>query len=235
VVQTTAGGQAQSVDRVLRYTTYVQLAGPRHRDVALTFDDGPSQYTPEILRVLRRMRAVATFFVIGRWARAFPQLVAAEVRAGCEVGDHTESHPPLGLLSTSAQTAEIAQAAQAIHEAGAPYPVLLRPPYGSFDQTTLQILHARRILMVLWSADTKDYTRPGVREIVYAGISGGQPGAIILMHDGGGDRTETVAALPRIITHLRQRGFRLVTVSQLIADDPPPTNQPPPHPLSGRG
>lgn len=107
MVRPTAGSQAQSVDRVLRYTSYVQLAGRRHSDVALTFDDGPSQYTPEILRVLRRMHAVATFFVIGRWARAFPQLVAAEVRAGCEVGDHTENHPPLMLLSTSAQRTEI--------------------------------------------------------------------------------------------------------------------------------
>ena len=232
-VRLRAGGQALFVDRVLAYTSYVQLAGRRRREVALTFDDGPSQYTLKILRVLRRVHAPATFFVIGRWARAYPQLVASEVRAGCEVGDHTETHPPLGLLSPSAQTAEIKQAAEAIHQAGAPYPVLLRPPYGSFDQATLQVLHAERMLMVLWSADTKDYTRPGVRKIIYTAISGGQPGAIILMHDGGGDRTETVAALPRIITRLRQRGFQLVTVSQLIADDPPPTNQPPPHPLSG--
>ena len=228
-----AGGQAQPVDRVLGRTWYVQLAGRRKREVALTFDDGPSQYTPEILRVLRRMHAPATFFVIGRWARAYPQLVAAEVHAGCEVGDHTETHPPLALLSPTAQTAEIVAAAQAIHRAGAPYPVLLRPPYGSFDQTTLQILHVERMLMVLWSADTSDYLRPGVRQIIYTAVSGAQPGAIILMHDGGGDRAETVAALPRIIARLRQRGFRLVTVSQLIADDPPPINQPPPHPLSG--
>ena len=89
------------------------------------------------------------------------------------------------------------------------------------------------MLMVLWSADTSDYTRPGVSKIIYTAVSGAQPGAIILMHDGGGDRSETVAALPRVITRLRERGFRLVTVSQLIADDPPPTNQPPSHPLSG--
>jgi peptidoglycan-N-acetylglucosamine deacetylase len=218
---------------VLAYTSYVQLAGRRRREVALTFDDGPSRYTPEILRILRRMHAPATFFVIGRWARLYPQLIAAEVRAGCEVGDHTETHPPLALLSPSAQAAEITEAAQVIHRAGAPYPVLLRPPYGSFTQTTLAILRQQRMLMVLWSADTNDYLRPGVHKIIYTAVSGGRPGAIILMHDGGGDRTETVAALPRMITRLRQRGFRLVTVSQLITDDPPPINQPPPHPLSG--
>ncbi len=218
---------------MLGYTSYVHLAGRRRREVALTFDDGPGPYTRGILRVLTRLHARATFFVIGRWARAYPELVAAEVRAGCEVGDHTETHPPLALLSAAAQAAEISHAGQAIHDAGAPYPVLFRPPYGSFDQTTLGILRQQRMLMVLWSADTKDYTRPGVRQIVYTAVSGAQPGAIILMHDGGGDRTETTAALPRIIMRLRERGFQLVTVAQLIAADPPPTNQPPPHSLSG--
>jgi peptidoglycan/xylan/chitin deacetylase (PgdA/CDA1 family) len=218
---------------VLRYTSYVKLAGHRRRDVALTFDDGPSPYTPQILAVLRRMHAVATFFVIGREARAYPRYVAAEARAGDEVGDHTEDHPPLDQLSAEAQSAQITEAGQAIRAAGAPYPVLMRPPYGAFNSTTLQILSQQRMLMVLWSADTSDYARPGTAKIIYTGISGGQPGAIILMHDGGGERSETVAALPRIITRLRQRGFKLVTVSQLVAADPPPRNQPPPTPLSG--
>jgi len=225
--------EAREVDRVLAHTSYVQLAGRRRREVALTFDDGPGPYTREILRVLTSMHAPATFFVIGRWARLYPKLVAAEVRAGCEVGDHTETHPPLALLSPTAQAAEITEAGQAIHRAGAPNPVLFRPPYGSFDQSTLGIVRQQRMLMVLWSADTKDYTRPGVHSIIYTAVSGGQPGAIILMHDGGGDRIETVAALPRIITRLRQRGYQLVTVTRLIAADPPQSNQPPPHPLSG--
>jgi peptidoglycan/xylan/chitin deacetylase (PgdA/CDA1 family) len=141
----------------------------------------------------------------------------------------------MASLSAAAQESQIVEAADAIRRAGAPSPTLWRPPYGSFTPQTLQILHRLRMLMVLWSADTSDYLRRGAQRIIYTGISGGQPGAIILMHDGGGDRSETVAALPRIIVRLRQRGFRLVTVSQMIADDPPPTNQPPPVPLSGRG
>ena len=222
-----------AVQRVLGYTSYVQVAGDRARDVALTFDDGPGPYTPRILAVLQRMHVPATFFVIGRSARAYPRLVAAEVKAGCVVGDHTEDHPPLGVLSPARQANEIAAAAGAIRAAGAPSPLLMRPPYGSFNAATLEVLRAERMLMVLWSADTEDYTRPGVRRIIYTAVSGGRPGAIILMHDGGGDRSQTVAALPRIITRLRQRGFRLVTVSQLLADDPPPAHQPPPVPLSG--
>ena len=121
----------------------------------MTFDDGPSRYTPEILRVLRHMHAPATFFVVGRWALVYLRLVGDEVRAGSEVGDHTENRPPLAELSPAAQTAEITQAGHAIHRARAPYPMLMRPPYGSFDQSTLVVLRAERMLMVLWSADTR--------------------------------------------------------------------------------
>jgi peptidoglycan/xylan/chitin deacetylase (PgdA/CDA1 family) len=228
-----AGGRA--VDQVMRYTSYVKLAGRERREVALTFDDGPGAVTPRILGTLRRTRTPATFFVIGRWARAHPRLVAEEVRDGFVVGDHTDTHAFLSLLSPSAQADEIDLAAEDIQRVAGLHPRLFRPPYGSFDQATLGLLAARRMLMVLWSADTKDYSRPGVQTIVYTAVSGAQPGEIILMHDGGGDRSQTAAALPRIILRLRQRGYRLVTIPKLIADDPPPRNQPPPRPLSGRG
>jgi peptidoglycan/xylan/chitin deacetylase (PgdA/CDA1 family) len=218
---------------VLRYASYVRLLSHRQRELALTFDDGPSPYTQSILRILTRMRVPATFFVIGRSATLYPRLVAEEARYGFEVGDHTQTHPELAVLSAAAQAQQITAAANAIHSAGAPYPRLMRPPYGSFDQATLGVLRAQRSLMVLWSVDTSDYARPGSVKIARVAISGAEPGAIILMHDGGGDRSQTVAALPRIIKRLRQRGFRLVTISQLISADPPPADQPPPQPLSG--
>ena len=225
--------RAQALARVLSYTPYVRLGSAHRRELALTFDDGPGPYTARVLRILRRMHVHATFFVIGRQAVEYPSLVASEAHAGNEVGDHTFTHPPLASLSAAAQRAQIVEAARAIHRAGAPWPVLLRPPYGSLNATTVRVLHKLGMLMVLWSADTSDYARPGVARIVYTAISGAEPGAIILMHDGGGDRTETIAALPRIITRLRQRGFNLVTISQLIADDPPRRGQPPPVNLSG--
>jgi peptidoglycan/xylan/chitin deacetylase (PgdA/CDA1 family) len=229
------GGLVVVLVRVLRHTSYVRLAGRRRREVALTFDDGPSLYTSQIVRILQRTHASATFFVIGRLAQIYPRLVAAEAREGFAVGDHTETHAFMSLLSADAQALQIKEAANAIRRAGAPYPVLFRPPYGSFDATTLSILGAQRMLMVLWSVDTSDYARPGTKKIVYTAISGAQPGAVILMHDGGGDRSETVAALPRIIQRLRQRHYRLVTVEQLVPEDPRPWGQPPPQPLSGRG
>ncbi|MBV9422019.1 MAG: polysaccharide deacetylase family protein [Solirubrobacterales bacterium] len=225
--------EAHAVNRALGYASYARLLTHRRREVALTFDDGPSPYTPEIIRTLRRMHAGGTFFTIGRSIGIYPHFVAEEARDGFDVGDHTETHPPLSALSPGAQAEQISEAAAAIQRAGAPYPRLMRPPYGSFDAETLGILKAQRMLMVLWSVDTSDYIRPGVARIVDTAVSGATPGAIILMHDGGGNRSETVAALPRIITLLRRRGYRLVTVGQLIRDDPPPRNQPPPQPLSG--
>jgi len=224
-----------AVGRVLSYTSYVRVGAARERDVALTFDDGPGPYTPKILAVLGRMHAPATFFVIGEWARRYPQFVRAEARGGFEVGDHTETHPFMSRLPASLQRAQIVDAGDAIQQAGAPFPHLWRPPYGAFNAATLQILRALRMLVVLWTVDTSDYARPGPHRIWYTALSGARPGAIILMHDGGGNRSETVAALPRIIASLRRRGFRLVTISQLLADDPPPRDQPPPHPLSGFG
>lgn len=222
-----------AVDHVLHYTSYVQLAGHRRREIALTFDDGPSPYTPQVLRILNRFHIHATFFVVGREVSSYKRLVAAEVQAGNDVGDHTMTHPPLAQLSAGVQAAQLSGDARLIRAAGAPAPRLMRPPYGSFNTTTLQVLRAQRLLMVLWSVDTSDYARPGVDRIAYSALSGAESGAIILMHDGGGDRSETVAALPRIITRLRQRGFRLVTVSQLLKDNPPPHHQPAPHSLSG--
>jgi peptidoglycan-N-acetylglucosamine deacetylase len=225
----------RSIERVLSYTSYVRLGSPHKREVALTFDDGPGLYTPQILRVLDRARAPATFFVIGEWARRYPQFVRAEARGGFEIGDHTETHPFMPMLSAVAQRAQITVAGLAIQRAGAPFPDLWRPPYGAFNATTLATLRALKMLVVLWTVDTSDYARPGVARIVYTAVSGARPGAIILMHDGGGNRSETVAALPRIIAAIRRHGYRLVTISQLVADDPPPRHQPAPQPLSGLG
>jgi peptidoglycan/xylan/chitin deacetylase (PgdA/CDA1 family) len=161
--------------------------------------------------------------------------VREEARLGSEVADHTETHPFMSLLSPEAQRRQILDAAYAIHSAGAPYPTLWRPPYGAFNQETLGILHELRMVVVLWSVDTADYALPGAWRIERTALGGVRPGAIILMHDGGGNRSQTVAALPRVIVSLRRRGFRLVTVSQLLADDPPPHDQPRPLPLSGGG
>jgi peptidoglycan-N-acetylglucosamine deacetylase len=217
--------ESAAINRTLDYTPYVRIAGAQHREIALTFDDGPGPYTPQILSILGRDRVPATFFEVGVLERYFYASTAAIVAAGDVIGDHTEVHAAMSRLSPSAQRAELLQEATAIGRHGARFPRLFRPPYGTWDAATLRLLHRYRMLMVLWTVDTSDYRRPGVRAIVRTALAGARPGAIILLHDAGGNRSETVAALPQIIAGLRRRHYRLVTVPRLLLDNPAPRVQ----------
>jgi peptidoglycan-N-acetylglucosamine deacetylase len=222
-----------AVSAVLAYTPFVKQAGARDREIALTFDDGPGPYTPNVLDVLERLHVHATFFEIGKMLQYFGSSTKRELHDGDVIGDHTQTHPAMALLSAHDQHEELFEQIARIELLGGPRPVLFRPPYGSYNSTTMRVLHAMHLLMVLWSVDTDDYLQPGVPVIVKRALEGAEPGAIILMHDGGGTRTQTVAALSTIIRSLRARGFRLVTVPELLRDDPPPPGQPLPANLSG--
>lgn len=223
----------KAVHSVLGYSPFVREGGTKGRDIALTFDDGPGPYTPEVLKVLEHYRVPATFFAIGRMLKYFSASTVREIEDGDAIGDHTENHPFLARLSAHEQFEELFEQMARIELAGGRRPVLFRPPYGSFNATTLRELSRLHLLMVLWSVDTNDYLQPGVGVIVERAVAGAKPGAIILMHDGGGNRAETIAALPLIITELRAKGFHLVTVPTLLAEDPPPPGQPLPVNLSG--
>jgi peptidoglycan/xylan/chitin deacetylase (PgdA/CDA1 family) len=212
----------RAIDRILERTRTVRSGGSARRDLALTFDDGPGPWTTQILRTLERHGAPATFFVVGREAAARPSLVRREIRDGFAVEDHTEDHANLAASTLTTQRAQIARGAAAIVAAGAPEPRLLRPPYGAFDAATLRVLVAEHRLLVLWSVDTRDYTGPGADRIVAAALVGARPGAIVLLHDGGGDRRQTAAAVARVVHRLRQRRYHLVTVPELMRRDPPP-------------
>jgi peptidoglycan/xylan/chitin deacetylase (PgdA/CDA1 family) len=203
----------------------VSRGGSRRRLIALTFDDGPSPYTPQIVRILVAMHAPATFFLVGQQLRYFAAGLRDELWHGFEVADHTENHAWLIRLSEAGQYGQIDGAALAMTSLGAPFPSLFRPPYGEFDARTLAVLVRLRMVMVMWSIDPRDWRRPGVKWIVWTVLSGARPGAIVELHDGGGNRSETVAALPAIIRGLRRRHYQLVTVSQLLADDPPAHHQ----------
>jgi peptidoglycan/xylan/chitin deacetylase (PgdA/CDA1 family) len=218
---------------VLAYTPYISTGSTRKREVALTFDDGPSPYTSRIAAILKATRTPATFFVVGQEAGAFGPALRGLTSAGFVVGNHTQTHPMMASLGGRAQSRQIDDQAVLVGVDGVPREHLYRPPYGSYDRKTLKILSERRMLMVLWDVDTQDYARPGANAIVRRVLDGAKPGSIVLMHDGGGDRTQTVAALPRIIRGLRARGLRPVTVPQLLLDDPPPRNQGRPPTLSG--
>jgi peptidoglycan-N-acetylglucosamine deacetylase len=214
------------VDKALRYTDWVNRGSPRRREVALTFDDGPSRWTPKLVKALRRVHARATFFPVGYAIETFPHYL--RLRRGFAIGDHTMNHPLMSALRGPRQLHEIDGQAKLLRRAKVPYPRLFRPPYGAFDKNTLGLLSERRMLMVLWSVNPEDYNRPGRKAIVARVLQAVRPGAIVLMHDGGGDRSQTVAAVPPIVRKLRRRGYRIVSVPKLLADDPPPRHQGPP-------
>jgi peptidoglycan-N-acetylglucosamine deacetylase len=215
----------QAITHTLSYTPFVRAAGSQHKEVALTFDDGPGPYTPDILRMLVRQHVPATFFEVGVEERYFHAATAEIVARGYPIGDHTQSHSPMSQLKRKAQLAQLIQGSVAIGNYGAPFPRMFRPPYGMWNHATLALLRQYKMVMVLWSADTDDYERPGVQVIVQRALDGLEPGAIILLHDAGGDRSQTVAALPLIIRAARKRGFKLVTVPRLLLDNPAPRDQ----------
>lgn len=219
-----------AVARTLARTPFVREAGPQRREVALTFDDGPGPYTPQALAVLRRERVHGTFFTVGQEVVSFHAYSSREILEGDVIGNHTWNHPQMSGLSASAQAAQVDQTNQILLGHGIARPVIFRAPYGVWNAQTLALMRNRGMLMVLWDVDTQDYEQPGVDSIVQRAVGRAQPGSIILMHDGGGNRSQTVAALPRIIQGLRRRGFRMVTVPRLLLDNPASARQqlPPP-------
>src|SRR6266516_95608 len=189
------------------------------REIALTFDDGPDpNYTPQILDVLQRYGIKATFFCIGRQVEAYPQIVRQEYEAGHVIGNHSWTHPDLGLLPASDILSELNQTFGAIQEVIGVQLAFFRPPYGSLSTQVLAQACHLGVTTVMWNAgeDARDWSRPGVKFIIRQILSLVRNGSIILMHDGGGDRSQTVAALPVIIQRLQDRGFQLVTIQQMV-------------------
>jgi peptidoglycan/xylan/chitin deacetylase (PgdA/CDA1 family) len=225
--------EEKAIDSVLSYTPAITSGGGKGHELALTFDDGPGPYTQQLVGVLNRLHVHATFFAIGEEERYFSEGTKLELHSGDVVGDHTETHPMMASLSAHEQREELVEQIARIELLGGPRPRLFRPPYGSFNATTFRLLRQLHLLMVLWSTDTSDYTLPGVPAIVQSALAGAHPGAIILMHDAGGDRSETIAALPAIVKGLRKKGLEPVTIPRLMLDDPPPRGQPLPTSLAG--
>lgn len=185
----------------------------RPKAVALTFDDGPSRYTRAILDTLRRLDAPATFFVVGNVAERRPALVRRMRADGMAVGNHSYSHPyrpPFAARRLREVRADIAGGAAAIASLVSP-PTLFRPPGGSVSPQVLAAARAQGQRVVLWSVDSEDW-RPGATaaEIARRVLRDVRRGSIVLLHDGGGNRAQTVKALPAIVKGIRARGLELV-------------------------
>jgi peptidoglycan/xylan/chitin deacetylase (PgdA/CDA1 family) len=186
--------------------------------IALSFDDGPDpHYTGALLGILRRFHAHATFFVVGRAAAAAPGLIRDELAAGDEVANHTYTHPVLPGLDPAAVRAEIASGRGALVRAGAPAPIMFRAPWGLFTASVASAASAEGELMIAWTAtiEKAEHGR-GQRAAVAWLLRRLHPGAILLGHDGRMDRSRTVRMLPLVLAGLRERGYRFVSVGELL-------------------
>ena len=199
---------------IVRTLIPVSHLGPKL--AALTFDDGPNPtWTPQILDILDRYDVPATFFVTGNAARAHPDLVRRELAEGHRLAVHSMSHPNLLTLGRDAQYREIAGSVSVVDGIVGPGQVrCFRPPYGNRNATTDSIAASLGLSTIMWSRDGRDWASPGVDHIVNANLDtfydGGR--ALLLLHDGGIQRSQTVAALPKLIDALRARGYQFVQI-----------------------
>jgi len=200
--------------------------GGAARKVALTFDDGPDpHYTPRILDALREAGVPATFFIIGVNGELNPELLRREVEEGHEIGNHTFTHPNIATISSTQFQLELSATQRLLATAVGRHSLLFRPPYAvdaepeTIDQIRpIEWATAQGYLVVGMQIDPDDWQRPGVDEIVRRTVEEAERGEgnMILLHDAGGDRDQTVEALPKIVEALRGRGFQFVTVSDLL-------------------
>ncbi|WP_297695067.1 glycosyltransferase [Phenylobacterium sp.] len=221
-------------------TSYViQRYGFHPGLVALTFDDGPDgRWTPAILDILKQKQAPATFFVIGKNMQRFPGLVAREVREGHDVGGHSWTHPDIAYIPTAQTMVELTASQRLFETITGRSMRLFRPPFfGDAEPSTprevSRVLLAQHegYLTVGLRIDPDDWKKPNPQHIIETTLSRLQdtvrPGQVVLLHDSGGDRSRTVAALPALIDAIRAHGYKLVTVAQLAGMTPeqamPPT------------
>jgi len=203
-----------TVDGCTAAGTSQRFDGPSaRRRIALTFDDGPSVYTPQVLAVLDHYGVHATFMEIGEQVGPLAATSREVIRDGDAIGDHTWSHPVLTAANTAGQ---IRPTQKAIHTATGYRPCLLRPPYGTAPAGVVGVARSLGLLTIQWDVDPTDWTLPGADVIARRVLAAAHPGAIVIMHDGGGDRSQTVDALGTIVPALLARGYRLVTVPQLL-------------------
>jgi peptidoglycan-N-acetylglucosamine deacetylase len=183
--------------------------------VALTFDDGPDPtYTSRILSILRRHRARATFFVVGYLAAQHPDLIRREARNGV-VATHTYSHPqtkPFADMFARPMEREMTRGSEVLIEQGIT-PTLFRPPGGSYDDRVVATAMEQGMRVVLWSVDPQDWREDlKAKQIARRVLRNVGPGSIVLLHDGGGDQSATVKALPKIIKGIRRMGLRFAVI-----------------------
>ncbi|MFF3729142.1 polysaccharide deacetylase family protein [Streptomyces sp. NPDC002476] len=180
------------------------------RAMVLTFDDGPDpRYTPRILATLREHDVRAMFFVCGEMADEYRDLVRAIAEDGHTVGNHSWTHPLVTRLSRAGVRDELGRTSEVIEKATGTPPVWYRAPYGAWNRNSFEIGADLGMEPMAWTVDTLDWTEPGAGTIVRRVRSGAAPGAVVLSHDAGGDRSQSVSALRRYLPELLDHGYRI--------------------------
>jgi peptidoglycan-N-acetylglucosamine deacetylase len=196
----------------LAYGEAMQTVRDGPKVVALTIDDGPSPvYTPQVLRILHRYGITASFSMVGRNAAAFPGVARQVAAAGHMIVNHTWDHYNLGYLSAVAVADEIERGTDAIHAATGQRPGMFRAPYGVWPPAVFSYCARAGLTPLAWSVDPRDWSRPGVRAIIRDIVADTRTGSIILEHDGGGNRSQTVAALKIWLPRLLDAGYQFTT------------------------
>lgn len=186
---------------------------PGQKVFALTFDDGPwPEYTEQVLSVLKQFKVKATFFMVGQEVQRRPEIARAVRDAGHAVGTHSWDHPirPRSAVDQIRRTDAIIKKTLGFQ------PTCFRPPYGALKNGMARQAMKQKQAVLIWSADSNDWRKPGSSRIASRVINQASPGGIALLHDGGGNRPQTLAALPEIISTLQSRGYRFVTIPELL-------------------
>ncbi|AFW92946.1 polysaccharide deacetylase [Anabaena sp. 90] len=189
---------------------------PEKKVIALTFDDGPwPSSTAKVLDILKKNNIKGTFFVVGQNVKNYPDLTKRVVTDGHIIANHTWHH---WYHHMNAQTAayEVANTTDIIYKTTGIKTSLFRPPGGNMRNGVAAYAKSNKYAVIMWSSDSMDYSRPGVPRLINNIFREAKPGGIVLMHDGGGDRSHTVKALPEIISKFRKQGYEFVTVPELL-------------------
>lgn len=213
----TAEQQQAAIDRVAAVGVPLYRAGNQKRYVALTFDDGPGPYTGKVMDEMRRYGFHATFFTNGKNLDKWQDVLKRQAREQV-LGDHTWSHHHLPGLSAAAQTREVARSVSRSEQITHKAVRLFRPPYGAGTSTVSAWLNQHKMVQVLWSQDSRDSLGAPWTEILKRSTDSITPGAIILLHE---NRGQTIKAVNRLLPEIRRRGFKAVTVPELLALNPP--------------
>ncbi|XVV08590.1 polysaccharide deacetylase family protein [Actinoplanes sp. CA-131856] len=187
----------------------IQVAAAK-KTVALTFDDGPSKYTPQILDILKRNNVKATFCMLGNNVGPYAATARRVVREGHRLCNHSRSHPNFTKLSNAAAKSQITWTQNKIYSVTKVKPKVFRFPYGASNSRTRTVVRNQNLRILGWTVDTRDWSRPGTSTITSRAVKGARNGAVILMHDGGGNRSQTVASLNATIKQLKAKGYTFV-------------------------